>query len=314
MSETQFAAMARTYVHSGWSVFPLWWVVGGPLGYRCACPNGAGCTSPGKHPLVRTGVNEASGDLEVVARWWQRWPMANIGVPAGDNGLAILDIDPRHRGHESLSYLIGLLVARGRTLPSTLTQTTGGGGLHMVYAAPSEGVKGGANVLGPDAPGIDTRGRGGYIVAAPSVHVSGQPYRWVEFTTEPAPWPAILSALIDPPKPEVVRSAPPSGFAEPTSANEAFLSTAAGYAYAALQGELERVRSAADGERNHTLNRAAFSLGQLVALRLLDTDAVTDALVDAAGECGLRGHEVSLTIRSGLRGGARAPREIGGAA
>lgn len=80
------------------------------------------------------------------------------------------------------------------------------------------------------------------------------------------------------------------------------------YAQAALRGETDRVRMASEGDRNNALNRAAFSLGQLVAVGQLDADEVTDELTDAAREAGLTPGETRATIRSGLRGGARHPR------
>jgi len=60
--------------------------------------------------------------------------------------------------------------------------------------------------------------------------------------------------------------------------------------------------------RNDTLNRAAFSLGQLVAARLLPAVVVVAALADAAARCGLPGDEAGRTIRSGMASGARHPR------
>jgi hypothetical protein len=314
MTESEFAASARVYARSGWSVFPLWWVDCG----RCACPAGAGCTSPGKHPLTRAGLNDASQDEAQIDVWWRRWPMANVGLPAGANGLAILDIDPRHDGHTSLARLVDCLADYGERLPDTLRQTTGGGGLHLLYRAPSEGIKGGSNVFGPSMTGLDTRGRGGYVVAAPSAHVSGQAYRWIDFLAEIADWPRRLSVLLDPPKPKPEPRAIGTSVLPTVGADngpDAFLNgSAAGYAHVALHGEARRVEMAAEGERNHTLNVAAFNLGQLVAVDLLTAEQVIEVLSDAAAQCGLSGHEVQATIRSGLRGGARAPRDLPGAA
>src|SRR5262249_32303008 len=68
------------------------------------------------------------------------------------------------------------------------------------------------------------------------------------------------------------------------------------------------------GERNETLNKAAFSLGQLVEAGHLDEDEVVDRLYDAAvanilvEDDGPRA--VMATIRSGLRGGSGHPRGI----
>lgn len=59
---------------------------------------------------------------------------------------------------------------------------------------------------------------------------------------------------------------------------------------------------AADGERNHVLVAAAFSLKSLVNAGTLDEFSVTDALTDAARTAGLDEGEIAPTIRSGFRG------------
>lgn len=38
----------------------------------------------------------ATSDRRQVARWWQEWPRANIGVPAGGDWMDVVDVD-RHR-------------------------------------------------------------------------------------------------------------------------------------------------------------------------------------------------------------------------
>lgn len=85
--------------------------------------------------------------------------------------------------------------------------------------------------------------------------------------------------------------------------------TGRGYARAALDGETEKVMTAANGTRNHTLNEAAFSLGQLVAGGELDEQLVIAELTAAARLVGLGDAEIGSTIRSGLAGGARSPRQ-----
>lgn len=191
--ETSNSAMARTYALMGLKVFPLYSANAG----RCSCPVGDACGSPGKHPLTANGVHAATLDPEAVEAWWRRWPNAGIGLPAHDNGLAVLDIDPRHGGVESMTVLTDDLKHRGITLPHTLTQVTGSGGWHLVFAEPPGGIKGGSNVFGPDYPGLDTRGRGGYIVVAPSEHVSGSRYQWVDLTADISPWPLALTKMME---------------------------------------------------------------------------------------------------------------------
>jgi hypothetical protein len=82
------------------------------------------------------------------------------------------------------------------------------------------------------------------------------------------------------------------------------------YAQRALEAECERVSGAQPGERNHTLNRAAFSLGQLVAGGALEQDEVVHALSLAAHQAGLDDLETRRTIASGLKGGSEQPRGV----
>lgn len=82
------------------------------------------------------------------------------------------------------------------------------------------------------------------------------------------------------------------------------------YAIAALNAETERVVTAANGTRNHTLNRATFSLAQLVAGGALDEQTVIEQLTTAAQTCGLDDHEIAATIASGMRSGKQQPRGI----
>src|SRR5271157_1003567 len=54
------------------------------------------------------------------------------------------------------------------------------------------------------------------------------------------------------------------------------------YTATALRQETERVRAAAEGGRNHALNKAAFHLGQLIAAGALPEDLARAELSDAA--------------------------------
>jgi len=68
------------------------------------------------------------------------------------------------------------LVRQHGPLPATPLLRSGGGGLHYYFAWPgSGGVKTSANYNGLP---IDIRGTGGYVVAPPSLHKSGNRYTW----------------------------------------------------------------------------------------------------------------------------------------
>ncbi|MCF6409009.1 bifunctional DNA primase/polymerase [Pseudalkalibacillus salsuginis] len=158
---------AIAYTQSlGWPVIPLH----GISFDNCTC--GRQCGSEGKHPLIAKGVHAATRDLHLINQWWKKWPQANIGIPTGSiSGVIALDIDPRNGGDDSFH---NLMVEHGR-LPQTVEALTGGDGRHILFkTSPYRRIKNKVGIL----PGIDIRGDGGYIVVSPSVHISGQRYKW----------------------------------------------------------------------------------------------------------------------------------------
>lgn len=140
-----------------------------------------------KVPLTSHGVKDATTDEATVREWWTRWPDANIGLATGDSsGLLVFDVDPRHGGDESLS-----LLATDPTATSTLTVNTGGGGQHLYFRFPESASIGCPVDI---ESGLDIRGRGGYIVAPPSIHESGKRYLFA------SDWPPDVSTMLDPPE------------------------------------------------------------------------------------------------------------------
>lgn len=81
-------------------------------------------------------------------------------------------------------------------------------------------------------------------------------------------------------------------------------------ALTALEREIEAVCTAANGTRNHQLNRSTFNLAQLVAGGELDETEVRTNLTAAAQTAGLDDDEITATINSGFRAGTALPRTI----
>lgn len=157
---------ALKYAELGWPVFPLHSISNG----KCSCGSEK-CASPGKHPRIKNWPDEASTDSDKIKRWWEMWTDSNIAVPTGfKSGLAVFDIDKKTGGLENLASLESKY---GKFLG--LLALTGGGGKHYFFKYPKTGFKTTANHI---APGIDTRGDGGYVVVAPSTHISGKKYVW----------------------------------------------------------------------------------------------------------------------------------------
>ncbi len=158
---------ALAYAAQGWAVIPVYGMSGG----RCTC-RAAVCRSPGKHPRIGKWTEKASKNPAIIRGWWQRWPDSAVGIVTGPlSAVAVLDVDRNSGGFESL----GALEEVHGKLPGTLSQATGGGGRHYLFQYPESALKNSAGALGS---GLDIRGVGGFIVAAPSPHVSGGTYAW----------------------------------------------------------------------------------------------------------------------------------------
>ncbi len=162
----------------GWPVFPVHHIVkaGG-----CSCGK-SDCKRPGKHPIAQAvphGLKDAARDSDIIRRWWRDHPQANIGVPTGAPvGWIALDVDTYKDGENSLWSLED----KYGKLPLTVVQQTGGGGWHYLFRTPiGVRIKNSVENLGP---GLDVRGDGGYIIVAPSNHVSGNSYCW-EISSHP---------------------------------------------------------------------------------------------------------------------------------
>lgn len=279
---------ALGYAHRGWRVFPLHGIVNG----TCTCGR-SDCSSAGKHPLVRRGLYEATTDSKQIQSWWRRWRSANVGIATGAvSGIVVIDVDLP----AAFASLARLIEAK---LPTTLTGFTGGGGVHLVYSSHDEVLGNSAGRLPgleDDLAGIDLRGNGGYVVAPPSVHRSGGHYEWLDANRSVASAPSWLK---QPERAYVALN---------DVAGTAFDGDGTAYGLAVLGDELDRVRAAQMGTRNHHLNRSGFALARLVAGGELLEGPARSALLGVALAIGLDEPESRQTIDSAFDAGLRQPR------
>lgn len=277
-------AAALKLAAAGHPVLPLH--TPGPFG--CSCGNGRRCGSPGKHPRGFYGLHDATTDPERVEGWWYGQPQANVGMRC--DGLLVLDVD----GREGERSLVRLEAELGE-LPPTREQHTGRG-RHLLYAVPADENLGNSTRPLGDPAGLDLRaGRRGYIVAAPSLHASGERYRWSdpEAATLPRTW--------------RVRLRRPLGVA-PKAAVVVDEGETTPYGRAALEDELAGILRARVGARNNRLNRSVFKLAQLVAEHRLARQELEESAFEVALLAGLTPLETQRTIRSALEAGLRSPR------
>ncbi len=132
---------ALAYAARGWHVFP--------------------CAAGLKVPAEGTnGWQSATTDPDRIAAWWAENPRYNVAIATGPSALAVLDVDPKGLEHwERIASEDPELAAAVEASPKV---TTPRGGFHAYMAGD---IRSTASHM---APGIDTRGAGGYVLAPPS--------------------------------------------------------------------------------------------------------------------------------------------------
>jgi hypothetical protein len=259
-----------------------------------------------KRPAIRDWEARATTDPARIHRAWAAAEF-NIGIACGPSGLVVIDLDlPKHGDpppprwaqpgiRDGLDVLAALADSHRAPVPvETYTVRTASGGEHLYFGAPDRPVL--RNTTARLGWLVDTRAAGGYVVAAGS-RIQDRRYGEI-LDLPPARLPAWISRLLQHPDP------PPARYGELV----ATVARRSRYAATALRGELDRVLAARPGTRNHTLNAAAYALGQLTGAGLLPTDLANDALSQAAAAVGLPPGEAAATNRSGLTAGSRHPR------
>jgi len=173
---------ALGYAARGWPVLPV--------------------QSGSKVPLVSEWPRQATTDAEIIRNWWDQFPNAGVGIVTGPaSGLIVLDIDGL-RGEATLTAL----EKRCDKLPPIYAVRTGGGGRHLYFKySPDQYLRNSASLLGP---GLDIRANGGFVVAPPSEHPSGNRYLWImNGQNEPATLPDwLLRAIRDQQGPKYIPS------------------------------------------------------------------------------------------------------------
>jgi Bifunctional DNA primase/polymerase, N-terminal len=162
-------AAALSYAARGWFIYPSF---------------------PGTKSKTNLKWRTASTTSEKQIRdWWTKSPNATICLDCEKSGLAVLDLDQKD-GKDGRQRL-DLLELENGELPPTLTQRTASGGTHLIFKGKIKTTVGAEDrALGE---GIDTRGKGGMIVLAPTKLPKGQ-YEWLN-DWEPAELPQWVADL-----------------------------------------------------------------------------------------------------------------------
>lgn len=252
----------------------------------------------------------ATTDRRWIYRWWSGDSSKNVGVATGRSGLVVVDLDDgdgacppdRFAGvRHGLEVLVMLATAAGVDVPTDTYTVEFPGSRHLYFRAPV-GLKL-RNTTGKLGWRIDTRGHGGYVVAAGSRSREGR-YRVLHDgpVAELPDWLAEALAPTLAPEP-----GPPMRLSR---------HRARAYVRAIVDSETQEVAAARTGTRHDTLLKAARNLGRLVGGGELDEDEARHALLDASArhigvdDCPAK--EVTDTIDDGIAYGKRLPRRITG--
>lgn len=272
----------------GWSVFPL--------------------VRAGKIPAIRDWEQRATRNRRQIHRWWSVRTASNVAVAAGKSGLVVVDLDQAGGGRPPERFagardgwdVLSMLAAEAGVEPPSDTFTVATpGGCHLYFRAPAELEL--RNTAGSLGWRIDTRGHGGYVVAAGSVRAEG---RYVIVNdVAPAELPGWLARALVPPPPPA-----------PGPVMQLPRQRAGAYVRAIVEREAQIVATAQTGTRHRALLAAARTLGRLVGGGELAENQARAALLDAAaGHVGVDGctaGEVRRTVEDGLRYGRQLPRRI----
>ncbi|MFI1036080.1 bifunctional DNA primase/polymerase [Streptomyces sp. NPDC020951] len=285
------------------------------------------------------GFHAATLDQDRIANWWGAHPEFGVGIACGPAGLVVIDIDAhsarlptRDRilpgipidddvdltGLANGFHTLGLLAAlRGRPNPAddraTLRVRTPSGGLHVWYRAMDKRLwrcSTGSSRRAALAWQVDVRAHGGYIVA-PGTSTRDGTYTPVDSVRDIAELPFWLAQELERtghlPTPTAPTPRP-----VPPRARQAVLAAGGGRDLSTLASVLAPVeacgRTTEGAGFSDTLNRAAYTLGGLVAADRLTEDEAERALTEAAATA-RPGQErrAALIIRGGLTAGRRRP-------
>jgi len=237
-----------------------------------------------KAPCIKGGCHAATLNPEVIAEWDRLFPDANVAVACGRSpaNLIVVDLDGAE-AEEDWGRLVKKHLFQEPTCPQVLTSR----GRHLYFTG--TGVKNSCGILGRK---IDVKSEGGAATLPPSVHVSGVVYDWVDqpHIVRPPPFPPVLFRILNEREVEWKQKYKISTpFDRPPD----------------LQRLADMVARSGEGERNHTLNRAAFIASRAIRAGTITHSQALSALTQAAVQAGLLRHEIQKTIISGLRGGAK---------
>ena len=295
---------ARQYAEQGISIIPvLTPTTDKPLDQLDEKENDELGKAPANCPNFYRGSKDATTDLDKIQGAWgspQGTTPRNIGIATGEKyNLVVVDVDDPGKWNE-------LLDSHGYKVPPCPKVTTGKG-FHLYFSYPrTRGISNSVN----KSMGFDIRSNGGYVVAPPSNHLSGEVYR-LENNESLVNCPELPNWVFDLLAEDKANKAAAKETAKTKLDFKALIPAAnapSPYGMQALENECQAIAAAPQGTRNDQFNKACFSIGGLVAGGVIESNLALNYLTQAAQQSGLPTEEIAKTLASGFKAGKDNPR------
>jgi len=294
--------VALAAARRGQYVFPLW-------------PRSKTPRLHGKRRCQGTGVcaqghlgweQRATLDLDLIRRWWTADPTCNVGIACGPSRLYVVDLDPAHGqdppeqwdgARHGRDVLARLAEQAGQPYPDDTYQVrTPSPSEHLYYRVDEDCEL--RNTVARAGWRIDSRGQGGFIVAAGSLRPDGVYTVARRLPIAPLP-PWMVPHFAPPPRlePEPVVFGDVRPLSD--SRRQRYLDTVT-----------SGVANAASQTAHDTLVRAAYTLGRLVGGGEFTDDEARAALHIAARDRRIPTYEADEAITDGLAAGALRSRRL----
>jgi predicted P-loop ATPase len=132
----------------------------------------------------------ASNDADMIEIAWGKFPTGQLGIACGPaSGVWVVEGDKKD-GINGVAWLEQQFREREGGIPETVMQRSPSGSVHYLFSWPAGQGVDIRNSQSEVAPGVDVRGNGGMIAAAPSSRPDGR-YEWIQppglFELHPAP-------------------------------------------------------------------------------------------------------------------------------
>jgi hypothetical protein len=268
-----------------------------------------------KRPLISDWQNRATTNPLQIDSWWSEHPNANIGIACEVSNLIVIDLDTAKNAAPPSPWLeLGVKNgedvfneicsgANDAQLFETYTVNTPSGGKHLYFYDQNIPIKQGTEVNGWWR--VDTRSKGGYIVAEGSKLVNAQTNKLESYSSD-GKNSVVLNFptwLRDELVPKVIRQSIFSQGVTNSSGTSDTPKFSSEFAQQVLTERCATIRITPEGRRNQTLIRHSTYIGKIIAMGSLDEASAAKSLLEAALASGLTNFEAVKAIKAGIKYG-----------